>query len=288
MTRKTILVTGADGQLGRELRELAIGDTRYSFLFATRADLDITNAQAVREYFMRHSVDVVFNCAAYTAVDKAESEQDKAKAVNVTAVELLADACYRYKAVLFHISTDFVFDGTKKTPYVETDSTNPLGVYGKTKLDGERIALQRNPQTIVIRTSWVYSSFGNNFVKTMLRLGKEKPELKVVNDQIGSPTYAKDLAEAMMQMLTEMQTRHYGQVYHFSNDGVLSWFDFATAILQHKNIATPVYPIPTSGYPTPAKRPAYSVLDKTKIQRDFKIRLKPWEESLKECLTQLD
>jgi len=287
MMRKTILVTGADGQLGSELRELSINYPQYGFLFATRNELDITQPQDVRDFFMRHNVDVVFNCAAYTAVDKAESDAEKAQAVNVTGVELLADACYRYKAVLFHVSTDFVFDGNQQKPYTESDATNPIGVYAKTKLDGERIALKRNPQTIVIRTSWVYSSFGNNFVKTMLRLGKQNPELKVVNDQTGSPTYAKDLAEAMLHMLGEMQTHHYGQVFHFSNDGVITWYDFAVAILRHKNIPTPVRPIPTSGFPTPAKRPAYSVLDKTKIQREFTVRLKPWEESLKACLAKL-
>jgi dTDP-4-dehydrorhamnose reductase len=269
------------------LRELSPSFPQYGFLFATRNDLDITQAQDVRDYFMRHNVDVVFNCAAYTAVDKAESDSEKAHAVNVTGVELLADACYRYKAVLFHVSTDFVFDGNKKTPYAESDATNPIGVYAQTKLDGERVALKRNPQTIVIRTSWVYSSFGNNFVKTMLRLGKEKPELSVVNDQTGSPTYAKDLAESMLHMLDETQPRHYGHVYNFSNDGVITWYEFAKAVLKNKSIPTPVHPIPTSGFPTPAKRPAYSVLDKSKIQRDFTVRLKPWEESLKACLSKL-
>lgn len=287
MLRKTILVTGADGQVGSELRELSLVHPDYAFHFVSRNDLDITNALAVNDYFVRHNIDTVFNCAAYTAVDKAESEPEQADAVNVWGAANLADACRRQHATLFHISTDFVFDGSKQTPYTESDATNPLGVYGKSKLEGERMALQRNPNTVVIRTSWVYSAFGHNFVKTMLRLGKEKPELKVVNDQIGSPTYAKDLAEAMLHMLGEMQSHHLGQVYHFSNDGAISWFDFASAILKHKHIATPVHPIPTSGFPTPAKRPANSVMDKSKIQREFTIRLKPWEESLKACLAKL-
>ncbi len=284
MAKKTVLVTGANGQVGQELNVIHASYPDFDFLFTTRKELDIVNAESVNNFFSSHKIDIVINCAAYTAVDKAESDKENAQKVNAEAVKELVKACGKSSALLIHISTDFVFDGTKSSPYKESDNTNPLGVYGATKLEGEKEALKyRN--SIVVRTSWVYSSFGHNFVKTMLRLGKEKPELRVVNDQQGSPTYAKDLAEALLYIASNYSANNLQQVYHYSNEGAITWFEFARTILELSHIETPVHPITTAQFPTPAKRPSYSVMDKGKILEAFPgIPFKNWKTSLAECL----
>ena len=241
-------------------------------------------SDAVKKYFPEHEPKAVINCAAYTAVDKAESEPELAQLINATATGYLADACRLIDIPFIHISTDFVYDGNKTIPLFETDATNPSGVYAKTKLEGEQLALQKHKKTIIIRTSWVYSSFGNNFVKTMLRLGREKPELKVVNDQTGSPTYARDLAEALLKITLLCEALKPWGIYNFSNEGAITWYEFAEEILLLKGIETPVHPITTAQFPTPAMRPAYSAMSKEKIIKTFGIRPQPWKHSLEECL----
>lgn len=282
--KKTILVTGANGQVGNEIRTLASNYPALQFIFTDVEELDITDEKKVNDFFISSTPQAVINCAAYTAVDKAETDIEKATLINATAVGILAGACKHLDIPFLHISTDFVYDGKKSSPYLETDAPNPLGAYAKTKLEGDALALKKNPKTIILRTSWVYSSFGNNFVKTMLRLAKEKPELKVVNDQIGSPTYARDLADALLKIAIICDLQKQWGVYHFSNDGAISWCEFAKSILELKGIETPVHPIPTSEFPTPATRPAYSVMNKEKFSKTFGILIRPWKESLAECL----
>jgi len=279
---KTILVTGANGQLGNEMRVIAGAFPQYHFLFVSRVELPVDNTDKVREYFNEHTVDVCVNCAAYTAVDKAESEKENAFAINADAVGVLATVC-RDKNVLFiHLSTDYVFDGTATAPYREDASVNPVGVYGASKLKGEELAMRNNPSAIIIRTSWVYSSFGSNFVKTMLRLMSERESINVVNDQQGCPTYAADLAKAIMDIITG--TAVTPGIYNFSNHGAITWYQFALAIKELTGSNCAVHPIPTSQYPTPAKRPAYSVLDTAKIRETFNVVIPEWRESLKNCL----
>ena len=282
--KKIILVTGANGQVGKELQAIAPHFPSLQILFADRIVLDITDNKAVEKYFLENAPQIVINCAAYTAVDKAEAEHDNAQLINVTATGYLADACRQINIPFIHISTDFVYDENKTQPNLETDAVNPLGVYAKTKLAGEQLALQKHKKTIIIRTSWVYSSFGNNFVKTMLRLGKEKPELKVVNDQTGSPTYARDLADTLLKISLLCESIDQWGIFNYSNDGAITWFEFAKAILELKEIETPVLPITTNDFPTPAKRPAYSVMNKEKIIKTFGIRPLPWKQSLADCL----
>lgn len=280
-----ILVTGSNGQVGKELKQLASGFPQYEFIFLGREDLPIHHFEMVRHYFTVYKPNYLINCAAYTAVDRAEQEKDLAMQVNGEAAGVLAAVCKENNCRFIHISTDYVFDGTADQPYREDDSTNPQSVYGASKLEGERQALQYNPDSIIIRTSWVYSEFGKNFVRTMLKLMQERPELKVVNDQVGSPTYAADLAEVMLQIIASGQW-HPG-IYHYSNSGIISWYDFAVAIKELTGYNGHVYPIPTAEYPTPAKRPAWSVLDKTKICHTYNIELKQWKESLSRCLAKL-
>lgn len=276
---KKILVTGANGQLGQSIAEIA---SRYDgyllFSFATENDLDITDKSALNQYFSDRSFDAVVNCAAYTAVDKAESEKETVRLINAEATKYLAEITAEKKIPFVHISTDYVFDGTVATPRLETDQVNPIGVYGQTKLEGEQFALEINPQTIVIRTAWVYSRFGNNFVKTMLRLFKEKEQIGVINDQIGSPTNAVDLADAIAQILVSEELRP--GIYNYSNEGKCSWYEFASAIKELTGSGIKINPISTSEYPTPAKRPAYSLLDKTKIKDTYQIKIADWKESL--------
>lgn len=280
----TILVTGANGQLGNELK--AISDKyNFKFLFTTRNELDITNSDSVTKYFDKNKISIVINTAAYTAVDKAESDLENANNANALAVKYLSDACKLHSAKLIHISTDFVFDGSSSIPYTEDMDTNPLNTYGKTKLDGEVFALESD--AIIIRTSWVYSSFGNNFVKTMLRLSETRPELSVIFDQIGTPTYAADLARAIMHICNDKENLNKSGVYHFSNEGVASWYDFALAIFELKNVDCKVKPILTEQYPTPAKRPHFSVLNKNKFKTDFNFEINHWRESLKLCIQSL-
>lgn len=281
----TILITGANGQLGSEFRDVVEQYPQHQFHFYSRAELDIANAENVQDAFKLVRPNFCVNCAAYTAVDKAETETEAAFAINATGTKNLAAACAHYRAKFIHVSTDYVFDGTGTEPYHEEHPTNPVNAYGQSKLQGEVAALAANPDAIVIRTSWVYSAHGANFVKTMLRLMQSRPEISVVADQKGSPTYAADLAAAILQIIKS--SKWQGGIYHFSNEGVITWFEFAQAIKELTNSTCVVHPITTKDYPTPAKRPAYSVLDKTKIQQTFNLQLKDWKESLKQCLAKL-
>ncbi len=288
-----ILVSGKNGQLGKELQDIASLYTSYQFIFFDKDELNIADEHALANIFKKYTPAFFINCAAYTAVDKAETEQEKAYAINAEAVGNIAKQCHQFHTKLIHISTDYVFDGKGTQPYKEDDATNPVNYYGHTKWLGEQLALNNNPGTIVIRTSWVYSKYGNNFVKTMLRLMKERKEINVVNDQVGSPTYARDLAEAIMEIVNSenVDTSHLSpltsHIFHFSNDGIISWYDFAVAIKEIKQLDCVINPIPTTSYPTPAKRPAYSGLDKTKIENTFNIQIKGWRKSLSECLQAL-
>ncbi|WP_339631653.1 dTDP-4-dehydrorhamnose reductase [Bizionia echini] len=279
-----VLVTGSNGQLGKSLSTL-INNHPYNslqFTFTTKATLDISNQEQVDTYFQSNNFNYCINCAAYTAVDKAEEEKEQAFLVNATGAKNLAEVSKRYGVTLIHISTDFVFNGSKREPYLETDTPNPINVYGNSKLQGERFIQSTLKHYFIIRTSWLYSEFGNNFVKTMLRLGAEKKELHVVNDQIGSPTYAKDLAEVICEIIITKNTQ-FG-LYHYSNQGILSWFEFAQAIFNVTQNNIQLKPIPTSGYPTPAKRPLYSVLSSSKIHQNLRIEEKKVLFSLKNCL----
>lgn len=291
MTAKPkILVTGANGQLGKELRQIAPLYSQFDFIFLSREDLPIHHFELIRNTFKAYHPQYCINCAAYTNVDKAESEKELAFLVNGKAVGVLAEVCKEYNSKFIHISTDYVFDGTAGKPYKEEDPVNPVNTYGESKLMGERQALEMNPDSIIIRSSWVYSEFGKNFVKTMLKLMKEKEEISVVNDQVGSPTYAADLAEAILEILVKCELsigNYVPGIYNFSNDGVISWFDFAVAIKELSAFSCKINPITTEQYPTPAKRPHYSVLDKTKIQKNFGIQIKDWEKSLTVCLEKI-
>lgn len=282
-----VLVTGANGQVGSELHAMASDYPDYTFTFSDRNTLDLSNLCTTENFFEGKVFDAIINCAAYTAVDKAESEPELSETINHRFVATLAKIAKRDNAKLIHISTDYVFDGKNHRPYIESDPTDPKGVYGKTKHDGERAILDISPKnTIILRTSWVYSSFGNNFVKTMLRLGKERESLGVIFDQVGTPTYAQDLARTILDILPQLHNES-PQVYHFSNEGVASWYDFATAIFELSGITCKVNPITTDQYPTPATRPHYSLLNKTKIKNDFGLTIAYWRDSLKLCLKAL-
>lgn len=286
---QNILVTGGNGQVGSELRVVAKNESSYQFFFTDSSELDITNQSAVLAYFQKNKIHTCINCAAYTAVDKAESDVAMAKKVNVDGAENLAKACVENGAKLIHLSTDYVYHNQQNTPFKEGDATNPQGVYAQTKLDGDLLALSTHSDTLILRTSWVYSSFGNNFVKTMLRLGKERDALNVVFDQIGTPTYAKDIAEAIFFIIKsidnqEVEAQAWQGVYHYSNEGVTSWYDFAQAIFEIENIDCNLGAIESVQYPTPAKRPPFSVLNKGKIKAVFGLPIPHWRRSLKDCL----
>jgi dTDP-4-dehydrorhamnose reductase len=282
-----ILVTGANGQLGSELHAIHTAYPQYDFTFVDRSTLDLSNLCKLEDYFDDKTFDVIINCAAYTAVDKAQSDEELADTVNHRAVSLLAKLAQKKNISLIHISTDYVFDGKNYRPYIETDSTDPQGVYGRTKRDGENAILKNAPKnTVIIRTSWVYSSFGANFVKTMLRLGKEKDSLGVIFDQVGTPTYARDLAYTILDILPQIKNET-PEIYHYSNEGVASWYDFARAIFELTNTTCEVNPITTDQYPTPASRPHYSLLNKAKIKDAFAISIPYWKNSLKQCLEHL-
>lgn len=283
--KPTILVTGANGQLGKEIRQLEEAYTGFNFVFLSREDLPIHHFELTRSTFEAYQPAFCINCAAYTAVDKAETEKDLAYQVNAEAVGVLAAVCKERGCGFIHVSTDYVFDGNGTQPYKTTDATNPQSVYGETKLEGERQALQLNPQSIIIRTSWVYSEFGKNFVKTMMRLMGEKTEIGVVNDQVGSPTYAADLANAILQIIASGKWQ--AGIYHFSNQGIISWFDLAVAIRDIIGSSCKVNPIPTAAYPTPARRPGYSAMDTSLIAQNYGIEAQPWKQRLQACIDRL-
>jgi dTDP-4-dehydrorhamnose reductase len=281
-----ILVTGASGQLGSELKELS-KEYPYRFIFASKNELDISDYEALEKFILTNLVDCVINCAAYTAVDKAEKEKELADKINHVAVKNLAILSDKLGLKLVHISTDYVFDGKNFKPYTEEDTTSPQSVYGKTKLDGERAIIKINPRnSIIIRTSWVYSYYGNNFVKTMLKLGKTKESLNVVYDQVGTPTYAKDLAKAILRIIPKIKNEKV-EIYNFSNEGVLSWYDFAKEIMKMSKTDCKIEPIETFEYPMPAQRPHYSLLNKAKIKKEFGINIPYWKDGLDDCLKRL-
>lgn len=281
-----ILVTGCNGQLGNEIQLLEKGNGKHVFFNTDVNELDITDENSINAFVDANNIDGIINCAAYTAVDKAESNEALCHTLNATAPGYLAAAMGRRGGWMVQVSTDYVFDGTKHTPYSETDPTCPDSVYGRTKLEGEQLVRQHCERAMIVRTAWLYSIFGNNFVKTMIRLGKEKTELGVIFDQIGTPTYARDLAVAIM---TAVEKGIIPGIYHFSNEGVTSWYDFTKAIHRIAGISgCHVRPIHTEEYPTPARRPHYSVLDKTKIKATYNIEVPYWEESLAECISKLD
>lgn len=285
-TTYNILVTGSMGQLGSEIKELS-SNYNYNFFFTTRDDIDITNKDNIKEYCQTNSINVIINCAAYTAVDKAESDHQNADLINRKAVKKLSIVAKELNIKLIHISTDYVFDGKNFKPYVEEYQTNPQSVYGKTKLDGENELLDINPlNSIIIRTSWVYSYYGNNFLKTMLRLGKEKEELGVIFDQIGTPTYAKDLALTILNIIPQIENSKV-EIYNYSNEGVLSWYDFAKEIMKMAKLNCKIKAIETYQYPTPAKRPHFSLLNKSKIKQKFNIEIPYWKDGLDDCLKRL-
>ena len=282
-----ILVTGSDGQLGRSIQERSSDYPDFLFDFTDIGQLDITDKQALKHYIESIRPEVIIHCAAYTAVDKAEEEPEKAFSLNADAVEYLAQSALENKILLIHISTDFVFDGKSVKPYSEEDATQPLSIYGKSKLAGEQAILKHAPNAIIFRTSWLYSEYGHNFVKTILRLAAEKTEIKVVSDQVGTPTYAADLADAILKILKSNYRPAGVSIFHYSNEGIASWFDFAKEIVENKNLACAVLPVVTAEYPQPARRPGYSVMSKEKFKQNFGIAIPEWQESLKICLKHL-
>ena len=283
-----ILVTGRSGQLGSELQDLTCLYPNETFIFTDKAELDICKHKVVEEFIIKNNINAIINCAAYTAVDKAEEQFELANKINNLAIKNFAEIAKEYRIKLIHISTDYIFDGTSHKPYVESDTPNPKSIYGKTKLDAEIAIHEVNPaNTVIIRTSWVYSSYGNNFVKTMLRLGKEKEELGVIFDQIGTPTYAGDLAKAILEILPKLNNDKV-EIYHYSNEGVCSWYDFALAIFEYSENDIKLYPIETSQYPTAAKRPLYSILNTKKVVEKYKIQIPFWKDSLLICLKKIN
>ena len=279
---KKILVTGANGQLGQCLQKISSQFEEFEFIFTDSETLDITNKEEVNDFFWQNAPDFCINAAAYTAVDLAETDIEKAFLVNADGTENLAEACAENNAQFIHVSTDYVFDGENNLAYTEEDFTNPLGVYGASKLAGDELALEVNPCSVILRTSWVYSEFGKNFVKTMLSLFATKEELNIVADQFGQPTNANDLAEAIMKIIKSEKITP--GIFNFSNLGRISWFDFAEKIAELSDAKIKLNAIETSQYPTPAKRPKNSVLDLDKISKTYAVPLKPWEESLEGCV----
>lgn len=279
-----ILVTGSKGQLGSELKLLAKDYGQHQFIFTDVEELDITSPEKVEAFFKIEMPDVTINCAAYTAVDNAEKEYEKALRINAVAAGYLAESVRRHHGILIHISTDYVFDGTAHRPYTESDPVNPESAYARSKAEGEKAVINAGSRAIIMRTSWLYSGFGNNFVKTILRYSKERDSLKVVFDQVGSPTYARDLARSILTILPSLDGINGTEIFHFSDEGVASWYDFALAIIEFAGITCKIYPIETKDYPLPAKRPFYSILNKSKFKERFQIEIPSWRESLKECI----
>ncbi len=282
-----ILITGSKGQLGNEIRVLAPAYPDFEFQYTDVAELDITNLQDVKNWFDSNKPEVIINCAAYTAVDKAESDESATFLINATAVENLARSATGIDALMVHVSTDYVFDGRSFTPYCETDPTNPQSVYGRSKLAGEEAVRQYATKAIILRTSWLYSAFGNNFVKTMIKFGKEREELNVVFDQIGTPTYARDLAKAILDIIPSSLQFGGTELFHYSNEGVASWFDFAKTVIDNTPVTCKINPILTRDYPSPAHRPIFSVLNKSKIKETFKITIPYWRDSVIDCIERI-
>lgn len=284
--KQTILVTGSKGQLGNELQMLVGRYPQFDFIFTDVEELDICNEKAVDAFFGSHQIDFLLNCAAYTAVDKAETDVEQCYEVNEKAPGLLGRAAARSGGKILHVSTDYVFDGKSYVPYTENMPVCPETVYGKSKLAGEQMLLNTCPDSIIVRTSWLYSSFGNNFVKTMLRLGREKDALKVVSDQVGTPTYAADLADALLKIVASGD--FVRGIYHYSNEGVCSWYDFANSVFKIAGLKCELYPIDSKDYPVKTPRPHYSVLNKQKIKTTYRIQIPHWEDSLRRCINILD
>ncbi len=281
-----VLVTGSSGQVGNEIKAIS-SDYSYNFFFTDRNNIDITSKDSIKEFCKTNNINVIINCAAYTAVDKAQSDEINADLINRKAVKKLALVSQELNIKLIHISTDYVFDGKNFKPYCEEFQTNPQSIYGKTKLDGENEMRDINPKnSIIIRTSWIYSYYGNNFVKTMLRLGKEKEELGVIFDQIGTPTYAKHLALTILNIIPQIENSKV-EIYNYSNEGVLSWYDFAKEIMKMAKLNCKINPIETYQYPTPAKRPHFSLLNKSKIKSKFNLEIPYWKDGLDDCLKRL-
>ncbi len=285
---KRILVTGSKGQLGSELRALSLNYPDFQFIYTDIDELNLTDQNAINTFFEKEDFDFCINCAAYTAVDKAEDEPQTAMLINATTVEYLTKACSKKQIPFIHLSTDYVFDGKNYKPYSETDAVSPCSQYGKSKLAGEKAAFDFADTAIIIRTSWLYSSYGNNFVKTMLRLGRERKELSVIFDQVGTPTYAGDLAKAILDILSGSKIKTGVSLYHYSNEGVISWYDFAQAIFLESGISCHVKAIESKEFPVKATRPFYSVLNKSKIKNDFQVEVPYWLDSLKLVLKQLE
>lgn len=282
---KNVLITGGKGQLASCIKDIAQALKEYHFIYVDVDELDITKTNEIATFFDMHSIDYCVNCAAYTNVDKAESELETATKINVDGARNLAESCRKHNAKFIQISTDFVFDGKTSLPYEEQDVTKPLGVYGLTKLNGELATFESLKEFFILRTSWLYSEHGHNFCKTMLRLGSERDVLNVVGDQVGTPTYAGDLAKVILKVITD-DSIEYG-TYHYSNEGVASWYDFAKAIFDISNTDVKIFPIRSQAYPTPAERPAFSVMDKSKIKRELDIEIPYWRDSLIACLKKL-
>ena len=283
-----ILITGANGQMGSEFRELEERFEMYQFLFTDIEELNITDSDAVNTYFQSEDPDIIINCAGYTTVDKAEEEPEKAMLINGIAPEILSKAASASDTLLIHISTDYVFNGRAYKPYTEDDSPDPISLYAQSKYAGE-VAVETNANRgVIIRTSWLYSSYGNNFVKTILKLTKERENLNIIFDQIGNPTYARDLCKTILDILPDLETYQGVEIFHYSNEGIASWYDFASAIVDLSQINCQVYPIESKEYPLPAPRPYYSVMNKTKIKSQFGIKIPHWRDSLKDCLALLN
>ncbi|MEJ7769128.1 MAG: dTDP-4-dehydrorhamnose reductase [Chitinophagaceae bacterium] len=286
MSKPKIIVTGANGQLGNEIRASSVLYPALDFLFLTKEDLAIQETESIKNFFKAHQPQFLINCAAYTAVDRAESEKEIAFLVNGQAAGLLADVCKSFNTKFIHISTDYVFNGLSAAPYKEDDPLDPVNTYGASKLRGEEMVVNYNQGAIIIRTSWVYSQFGNNFVKTMIRLMGKSEKISVVNDQYGSPTYAADLASLLLNII--LSGDWIPGIYHYSNEGIITWFNFAEAIKESLKSGCEIIPIPTAAYPTPAKRPVYSVFDTTKIKFIYNVNIPYWRESLDRCISQLN
>ena len=284
---KNILITGSNGQLGSEIKDRSGKHPQFNFFFTDIEELDLTDRQAVEYFFKQNNIDTCINCAAYTAVDKAEDKRDLALLVNAEAVQILSRVCSQHDAFLIHISTDYVFDGRNYKPYNESDPPSPDSYYGLTKLKGEEAVFAFCNKAVIVRTSWLYSAYGNNFVKTMIRLGKEKETIGVVVDQIGTPTYAGDLASTLLEIVAKHDGNNINEIYHFSNEGAISWYDFAKTIMQEANLNCQVNPIESKDFPAKANRPFYSVLNKAKIKNDFNIEIPYWLDSLKIVINKL-